>query len=120
MPPDLVMTPSLPVTPGPAVAGPSTGTKNSKQVPVHFDVVGVSNVYQYKTKPLEFVSTFVPLTVAAIRVELAAGVGDAVILGVGVGVGLPELPHAAMTNAVAASPAALHILRILLLPFTPD
>jgi hypothetical protein len=41
-PSDLVIVPSLPVTPDPAAAGPGTGGQTWAQAPLHFDVVAVS------------------------------------------------------------------------------
>jgi hypothetical protein len=45
-PSDLVMVPSLPVTPEPAVAGPATGGQTWAQAPEHFDAVAVSGANQ--------------------------------------------------------------------------
>ena len=83
---------------------------------MHFEVVDVSGTNQYKVKPLELVTTFVPLIVAVIRAELEAD-GAALLAGAA-GLlleadELPELPHAAATRAIAANPAAPHIFRIL-------
>ncbi|MFY9775637.1 MAG: hypothetical protein WAK28_13825 [Trebonia sp.] len=55
---------------------------------------------------------------AVIRAELEAGVGAAVLLAGAAGLlleadELPELPHAATTRAIAVSPAAPHMFRIL-------
>jgi hypothetical protein len=86
---------------------------------LHFEVVDVSSANQYKTKPLELVSTFVPLIVTVIRVELEAGVTVAVLLLAAAGLLLletdepHELTHAAPTKATAASPAASRSFRIL-------
>jgi hypothetical protein len=85
---------------------------------LHFEVVDVSGANQYKVKPLELVTTFVPLIVAVIRAELEAGVAAAALLAGAAGLlleadELPELPHAATTRAIAASPAAPHMFRIL-------
>jgi hypothetical protein len=118
VPSDLVMVPSVPVTPAPAVAGPFTGGQYVEQDPLHFEVVDVSGTNQYKVKPLELVTTFVPLIVAVIRAELEAGVVAAALLAGAAGLlleadELPELPHAATTRAIAASPAAPHMFRIL-------
>jgi hypothetical protein len=122
VPSDLVMVPSVPVTPAPAVAGPFTGGQYVEQDPLHFEVVDVSGTNQYKVKPLELVTTFVPLIVAVIRAELEAGVDAGVdaaaLLAGAAGLlleadELPELPHAATTRAIAASPAAPHMFRIL-------
>jgi hypothetical protein len=85
---------------------------------LHFEVVDVSGANQYKVKPLELVTTFVPLIVAVIRAELEAGADAAALLAGAAGLlleadELPELPHAATTRAIAASPAAPHTFRIL-------
>ena len=58
------MVPSLPVTPGPAVTGPVTGGQKVAHDPLQFDSVEVSGTNQYSVKPLELVSTCVPLMVA--------------------------------------------------------
>jgi hypothetical protein len=133
-PPDLVIVPSLPVTPEPAVAGPTTGGQKVAHEPVHFDVVEVSGTNQYKVNPAEFVTTDVPLIVFAASAAPAeldppeldpAGVAAAGLDAAGldaaaaaaepvplVAAAPPELPHAATTSATAASPVAPNILRI--------
>ena len=78
------------------------------------DVVEVSGANQYKVKPAALVSTVVPLIVVLFRVvadELAAGL-DAPAAG-GVLLELAVLAQAAIASSAAASPAALHIFRIL-------
>jgi len=55
----LVIVPSAPVTPGPAVTGPFTGGQNLAHWPLHLEVVVVSGTNQYSVKPLESVSTVV-------------------------------------------------------------
>jgi hypothetical protein len=83
---------------------------------LHFEVVDVSGTNQYKVKPLELVTTFVPLIVAVIRAELEAGAAALLVGAAGLLLEvdeLPELPHAATTRAIAASPAAPHMFRIL-------
>lgn len=130
MPSDLVMTPSVPVTPLPAVAGPVTGGQKVAQDPLHFELVGVSGANQYNTKPLELVSTFVPPTVVVSKVALLAEepapaaaallTGDAGLLLWAAGLlELAELPQAATVKAIAASPVTPHIFRIRInFPFT--
>jgi hypothetical protein len=59
---------SLPVTPEPAVAGPLTGGQIAAHEPLQFDFVLVSGTNQYKVKPLAFVSTVIPPTLAVFRV----------------------------------------------------
>lgn len=130
MPSDLVMTPSMPVTPLPAVAGPVTGGQKVAQDPLHFELVGVSGANQYSTKPLELVSTFVPPTVVASKVALLAaepapaaaalltGAAGLLLWAAGL-LELAELPQAATVKAIAASPVAPHIFRIRInFPFT--
>ena len=63
MPSGRVMTPSVPVTPDPAVTGPSTGGQYVAHAPVHLDVVEVSGTNQYNVLPLALVTTAVPLMV---------------------------------------------------------
>jgi hypothetical protein len=47
-----VMVPSwLVVTPDPAVALPSSGGQNDRQLPVHVDLVGVSDANMYSVFP---------------------------------------------------------------------
>jgi hypothetical protein len=95
-------------------------------------LVVVSGTNQYKTKPLAFVRTLVPLTVAVDSAELdppavaeaaglpvaaaevpwAAGVLVAAVLE------LLELPHAATASAIAARPTAAYMVFMLeFLPF---
>src|ERR1700738_5702128 len=62
------MGPSVPVTPGPAVAGPVTGGQKVAHDPVHFEVVEVSGTNQYTVRPLELVSTCWLPMVLAVRV----------------------------------------------------
>jgi hypothetical protein len=119
VPSGLVIVPSVPVTPDPAVAGPFTGGQNVAHDPVHLDVVEVSGTNQYKVKPAELVSTFVPLIVVLINVlpdELAAGL-DAPAAG-GVLLELAELPQAAIASTAAANAAAPNIPRMCRVSFT--
>lgn len=117
VPSDLVIVPSVPVTPDPAVAGPCTAGQEVAQDPVHVEVVEVSVLAQYTAKPLALVTTGVPLMVMAIRVvtaELKAEADDEVA-------GLllmPELPHAETASAAAARPTAAHIFRISMYPLS--
>ena len=111
VPSDLVIVPSVPVTPGPAVAGPFTGGQEVAQDPVHVEVVEVSVLAQYTVKPLASVTTGVPLMVMVIRVvpaELEAE-ADAEVVGLLL---VPELPHAETASAAAVRPTAAHIFRI--------
>jgi hypothetical protein len=122
-PSDLVIVPSLPVTPDPAVAGPVTGGQIWAQAPVHFDVVAVSGANEYKVKPLALASTVAPLTCSVFNAPLAAAEPDpaepdpaepdaaglAAEAGALVGAALPledELEHAAALSATAVVPAA--------------
>jgi hypothetical protein len=117
-PSDLVIVPSLPVTPDPAVAGPVTGGQIWAQAPVHFDTVAVSGANEYKMKPLALASTVAPPTCAVCSAPLAAAVPDpaepdaaGLDAGAGalVGAALPledELEHAAALSATAVAPAA--------------
>src|SRR5690242_16856812 len=116
------MVPSVPVTPEPAVTGPATTGQKVRQEPSHLDVVGVSMANQYRTMPLESVSTCWPPTVVCDTVlpPAAAEAGAAALLLVpaaGALLELPELPQADTVSARAASPAAPHIDRISGLPF---
>jgi hypothetical protein len=118
VPSDLVIVPSLPVTPDPAVAGPVTGGQIWAQAPVHFDTVAVSGANEYKMKPLALASTVAPPTCAVCSAPLAAAVPDPAGLdaagldagaGALVGAALPledELEHAAALSATAVAPAA--------------
>ena len=58
------MVPTLPVTPGPAAAGPLTGGQYVAHEPLQFDLDEVSGPNQYTVKPFALVSTFTPLIVA--------------------------------------------------------
>jgi hypothetical protein len=118
VPPDLVIVPSLPVTPDPAVAGPVTGGQIWAQAPVHFDTVAVSGANEYKMKPLALASTVAPLTCAVFSAPPAAAEPDPAEpdpagldaeAGALVGAALPledELEHAAALSATAVVPAA--------------
>jgi hypothetical protein len=123
VPSDLVIVPSLPVTPDPAVAGPVTGGQIWAQAPVHFDTVAVSGANEYKMKPLALASTVAPPTCAVCSAPLAAAVPDPAepdpagldAAGLDAGAGalvaaaLPledELEHAAALSATAVAPAA--------------
>jgi hypothetical protein len=48
---------SLPVTPGPAVAGPFSGGQIAAHDPLQFDFVEVSGANEYSVKPFELVIT---------------------------------------------------------------
>jgi len=118
VPSDLVMVPSLPVTPDPGVAGPVVGGQIWAQAPVHFDTVAVSGANEYKMKPLALASTVAPLTCAVFSAPLAAAEPDPAEpdpagldaeAGALVGAALPledELEHAAALSATAVAPAA--------------
>src|SRR6185437_9308964 len=111
------MVPSVPVTPEPAVTGPGTTGQKVRQEPSHLDVVGVSMTNQYRTMPLESVSTCWPPTVVCDTVLPPAAGAAALLLGPAAGVlvallELPELPQADTVSARAARPAAPHIVRI--------
>ena len=60
-PSDRLIVPSLPVTPGPAVAGPFTGGQMAAHDPLQLDFMLVSGANQYSVKPFAFVSTVTPL-----------------------------------------------------------
>jgi hypothetical protein len=90
------------------------------QEPVHLEVVEVSGANQYKVRPAEFVSTFLPPMVV---VDSAPPAAAAAALGVAepplpapVAAGVPELPQAATVSATAAGPAVLNIFRMCELP----
>src|SRR5689334_23148564 len=113
------MVPSVPVTPEPAVTGPGTTGQKVRQEPSHLDVVGVSGTNQYRTMPLESVSTCWPPTVVCDTVlPPAAGVLFALLVvpAAGALLELPELPQADTASARAASPAAPHIVRMWVSP----
>ena len=88
------------------------------------NLVEVSGTNQYSVKPLELVSTCVPLIVVlstVLALALEAGAEAAGLLTPAAGVlaadeELPELPHADTARARAASPAEAHIFRIRILP----
>src|SRR5690348_1692347 len=102
------MVPSVPVTPEPAVTGPGTTGQKVRQEPSHLDVVGVSMANQYRTMPLESVSTCWPPTVVCDTVLPPAAGAAALLLEPAAGVlfalpePLPELPQADMVSARAA------------------
>ena len=80
-PSERVITPSFPVTPGPAVAGPVTGGQNPAHEPLQLDLVAVSGTNQYSVKPLALVSTVTPPMFAVFRAvpdEPAAGDANAI------------------------------------------
>src|SRR5690348_12055431 len=114
------MVPSVPVTPEPAVTGPGTTGQKVRQEPSHLDVVGVSGTNQYRTMPLESVSTCWPPTVVCDTVLPPAAADEAgadasallLVPAAGALLELPELPQADRVSARAASPAAPHIVRI--------
>ncbi len=76
-PSERVIVLSLPVTPLPAVAGPSTGGQNFAHPPLQLDLVAVSGANQYSVKLLALVSTLVPLIVAVFRAAVEADTGEA-------------------------------------------
>src|SRR5579859_4608912 len=118
------MVPSVPVTPEPAVTGPATAGQKVRHEPSHLDVVGVSMANQYRTSPLESVSTCWPPTVVWDTVLPPAAVDEAgadaaaLVLAEAAGVLvappelLPELEQADTVSARAARPAAPHIVRM--------
>jgi hypothetical protein len=128
----------MPVTPDPAVAGPTTGGQYVAHDPVHMDVVEVSGTNQYNVLPLALVTIAVPLMVvifsalvalALAGAELAgaelAGAELAALLAPAAGalaaddaLLLAVLAHADSASARAASPAAPSIFRIQNLLFT--
>lgn len=133
-PSDLVIVPSLPVTPGPAVAAPVTGGQILAQAPLQFDVVAVSGANQYRVKPSALVTTVAPLTcavfsappaAAALDPEAGALEAEAGALDAAAGAlddappaALPlddELEHAAALIATAAVPAAASIVTWILI-----
>jgi hypothetical protein len=107
---------SVPVTPGPAVAGPFTGGQYWTHPALQFEVVAVSGANEYSVKPLALVSTVTPPIVAVFRAvpdelavaeaaaEAPAADGLPGLLGV-----VDELPHAAAISATATSPKGAHI-----------
>jgi hypothetical protein len=108
---------SVPVTPGPAVAGPFTGGQYVAHDPLQFDLVAVSGTNEYSVKPLALVSTVAPPIVAVFRAvpdELALAEAPAEapaaggLLELG-GVAVDELPHAAAISATATSPKGAHV-----------
>jgi hypothetical protein len=118
---------SLPVTPGPAVAGPLTGGQIWAQLPLQFDLVAVSGTNEYRVNPLAFVSTVaLPIFLVVSAVPDAAGLElDADALDAGAVDGVlaapleldDELPQAAAINAMAARPpGASHLCGIGILP----
>src|SRR5450432_2845107 len=117
------MVPSVPVTPEPAVTGPATAGQKVRQEPEHLDAVVVSGTNQYRTSPLESVSTCVPPTVVwdtvlppAAADEAGADAAGLLLAAAGVLLVvlelLPELAQADTVSARAASPAAPSIVRI--------
>jgi hypothetical protein len=109
------MTPKVPVTPEPAVAGPLTGGQYVAQDPVHLDVVEVSGANQYKVNPAELVSTWVPLIVVVFNaVPDAADAAPAagVPLGVMVVVVFDELAQAVTASRAAARLAVVSSFRM--------
>jgi hypothetical protein len=107
---------SVPVTPGPAVAGPFTGGQYVAHAPLQFDLVAVSGTNQYSVKPLALVSTVTPPIVAVFRAvpeELALAEAAAEAPAADELPGLwgvvDELPHAAAISATATSPKGAHI-----------
>jgi hypothetical protein len=109
---------SVPVTPGPAVAGPFTGGQYEAHAPLQFDLVAVSGTNEYSVKPLALVSTVAPPMVAVFRAvpdELGlAGAAEEAPAAGGLleleGVDVDELLHAAAISATATSPKGAHIL----------
>jgi hypothetical protein len=110
-PSDRVIVPSLPVTPGPAVAGPLAGGQTWAQLPLQFDLVLVSGTNQYRVKPLALVSTVTPFICVVFKAEPeAAGLEDVPLVTPEPG---DELPHPAASNAAAANTiAAGNLFRI--------
>jgi hypothetical protein len=107
------MVPTLPVTPGPAAAGPLTGGQYVAHEPLQFDLDAVSGPNQYTVKPFASVSTFAPPIVAVFSAVLdAAAAGleaalDELLPGLLVLAG-DEVPHAAAIRATPARPAGAH------------
>ena len=107
-PSERVITPSFPVTPEPAVAGPLTGGQKWAHEPLQLDLVAVSGTNQYSVKPLALVSTVAPPIFAVFRAVLdEPAVGDAVAeLPDPAELPPDELPHAVATTASAARATA--------------
>jgi hypothetical protein len=84
-----------------------TGGQNVVHEPLQFEVVLVSGPNQYSVKPLAFVSTAVPPTMAVLRVfPLEAGATAECVEVDGAALPPdPELPHPATISAAAAKPA---------------
>src|SRR6516164_7836353 len=101
------MTPTVPVTPEPAVAGPFTGGQKVAQDPLQLDVVEVSGPNQYKVRPAELVSTWAPPIVLIINVLADEPPAACAVLCALEDVELDELAHAATASAAAARPAAV-------------
>jgi hypothetical protein len=117
-PSDRVIVASFPVTPEPAVAGPLTGGQIVAHEPLQFDFVAVSGTNQYKVKPLAFVTTVTPPTLAvfsAFPVDAGAPlwVGLPDVAGVDE---VPELPHPAAISPATASPAGASHLLVIAVP----
>src|SRR5580704_10032705 len=101
-----LMVPKVPVTPA-AVVGPVTGGQFCAQVPLQWDVVGVSGAKEYSVNPAALVSTVTPPIVAVFRLPAVAAAGLLLLV-----LPLPPLPlvedvagelHAARTAAAAAT-----------------
>jgi hypothetical protein len=108
---------SVPVTPGPAVAGPFTGGQYVAHAPLQFDLVAVSGTNEYSVNPWALVSTITPPIVAVFRAvpdELALAEADEAPAADGLlelcGAVVDELPHAAAISAAATSPKGAHIV----------
>jgi hypothetical protein len=107
-----VIVASLPVTPGPADAGPFTGGQYCAHDPLQFDFDAVSGANEYTVNPFALVSTLAPPIVADFSTAPDPAAGDPAALD-----GLPavlagpeppavdDVPHAAAIRATPASPA---------------
>src|SRR6516162_904018 len=91
------MTPSLPVTPGPARGSPVSGGQYSTHDPVHLEAAAVSGANQYSVRPLPLVSTVTPPMSAVFRVTPALAAA---------GGGPPALASATPSRARAATETA--------------
>lgn len=112
-PSDRVTVPSVPVMPGPPVAGPFTGGQYWAHDPLQFDLVAVSGANQYSVKPFALVSTVAPPIVAVFRAALdeAVPVDEAALdeeLAEPAELAVDVLPHAAAIRATAAKPTGAH------------
>src|SRR5690349_8496150 len=106
-PSDLVIVPTVPVTPGPAAGRPVTGGQYCAHVPEQFDLVGVSGANQYRVKPLPLAITVVPSACAVFSTAPADGpvVGPAPVGPPAPATATPSSTNATTDTAPAAARA---------------